>query len=90
MSGKKSVSPWAKKTRIRPNKKKVSASANPTDRVLKRRPNTFFLTSRPILFVPALCVRGQLRRQSQSRERSRRVIQKSRKGEKILTVDHGL
>ena len=36
--------------------KKVSASTNPTDRVLKRRPDTFFSTSRPILFGAAPCV----------------------------------
>ena len=30
------------KNDLRPNKKKVSASTNPTDRVLKRRPDTFF------------------------------------------------
>ena len=45
----KKFNAWAKQ-------KKVSASTNPTDRVLKRQPETFFSTLCPILFGVAPCV----------------------------------
>ena len=73
----------AQKVLLRPNKKKVSASTNPTDRVLKRRPDTFFRLR--VRYFWRRSVRGQLRRRSQSRERSRRVNQAKGRRSWLLT-----
>ena len=57
--------------------KKVSASTNPTDRVLKRRPDTFFRL-RIRYFLAPLRDGGQLRRRCRPQQRSRKVKIKQR------------
>ena len=64
--------------------KKVSASTNPTDRVSKRRPDTFFSTSRLILFGATPCVASCVVDRDLEREVDKL---KSSKGKEILTVD---
>ena len=65
--------------------KKVSASTNPTDRVLKRRPDTFFSTSRPILLAP-LRPRPVASSIATAREKSKGKNQAKGLGKEILTV----
>ena len=76
--------------------KKVSASTNPTDRVLKRQPDTFFRLRVRYFQVgaPACVANNLLRRRSRSQERSRKVKIKKRKGDldcwpRLLSHDPG-
>ena len=70
---------------IKPYKKKVSASTNPTDRVLKRRPDTFFWLGVRYFLAPlrAWPVASSI---ATAREKSKGKNQAKGLGKEILTV----